>query len=467
MRGIFKKTELAENGININFLNSFLTGLTAFVFCLILLISGSVNKKFSKVQEAIDKFIICENSSKAMKDSANMLTDEARFFIGTRDTKHAELYLKEITETKRKEKAMEDLKKVCSEKDLAYQRLKIAMHQSDSLNDMELYAMRLEYEVINMRNRKDGRPEIKMPERIARIEIKAIDRQLSALEMQQKATESLFGDGYLIYRTRVNENCDFTIASIEKRIEDELGVRSNELGKRLSQLQILFCLLFCVNILIFVVLAFLVLNPLKKFQASIQKDEKLKPVGSSEFRKLATAYNEIYDMKAKTERHLLIKAEYDTLTGILNRRAFDQICQTSAEKRQKIALLLVDLDNFKTINDTYGHSGGDTVLKELARIMVATFRKDDYVSRIGGDEFAVVLPDFKKDSTNRIIEKIQLVNDELSRMKDDIHPVSISVGVALSDNGYSQELFDKADKALYSVKSNGRKGCRIYDPKTM
>lgn len=279
MRGIFKKTGTAENGININFLNSFLTGLTAFVFCLILLISGSVNKKFSKVQEAIDKFITCENSSKAMKDSANMLTDEARFFVGTRDTKHAELYLKEITETKRKEKAMEDLKKVCSEKDLAYQRLKIAMHQSDSLNDMELYAMRLEYEVINMRNRKDGRPEIKMPERIARIEIKELDRSLSPLEMQQKATESLFGDGYLIYRTRVNENCDFTIASIEKRIEDELGVRSNELGKRLSQLQILFCLLFCVNILIFVVLAFLVLNPLKKFQASIQKDEKLKPVG--------------------------------------------------------------------------------------------------------------------------------------------------------------------------------------------
>jgi diguanylate cyclase (GGDEF)-like protein len=222
-----------------------------------------------------------------------------------------------------------------------------------------------------------------------------------------------------------------------------------------------------VNILIFVVLAFLVLNPLKKFQASIKKDEKLKPVGSSEFRKLAMAYNEIYDMKAKTERHLLIKAEYDALTGILNRRAFDQICQTSAEKKQKIALLLVDLDNFKAINDTYGHSGGDTVLKELARILVATFRKDDYVSRIGGDEFAVVLPDFKMDSTTRIVEKIKIVNEELSHMKDDIHPVSISVGVALSDDGYSQELFDKADKALYAVKSNGRKGCRIYDPKTM
>jgi len=467
MKQLLNRIKKSERGININFLNTFLTGLTAFVFCLILLISGSVNKRFIEVREAIDKFIICENSSKAIKETANTLTDEARFFIGTSDPKHLMRYIRELTEVKSREKAMADLKKVCSEKDLAYQRLIIAMHQAESLNDMELYAMRLHFEAINKRNEMYGNPKLQLPNFISKVELQELDLNLSETEFRAKAIENLFGDAFLVYRTRVNENCNLTIESIEKKIEEELSIRSNELGRKLSHLQILFCLLICVNILIFVVLALLVLNPLKKFQASIQKDEKLKPVGSSEFRKLAMAYNEIYDMKAKTERHLLIKAEYDALTGILNRRAFDQICQTSAEKKQKIALLLVDLDNFKAINDTYGHSGGDTVLKELARILVATFRKDDYVSRIGGDEFAVVLPDFKMDSTTRIVEKIKIVNEELSHMKDDIHPVSISVGVALSDDGYSQELFDKADKALYAVKSNGRKGCRIYDPKTM
>ncbi len=467
MKQLLNRIKKSERGININFLNTFLTGLTALVFCLILLISGSVNKRFIEVREAIDKFIICENSSKAIKETANTLTDEARFFIETSDPKHLMHYIRELTEVKSREKAMADLKKVCSEKDLAYQRLIIAMHQAESLNDMELYAMRLHFEAINKRNEMYGNPKLQLPNFISKVELQELDLNLSETELRAKAIENLLGDAFLVYRTRVNENCNLTIESIEKKIEEELGIRSNELGRKLSHLQILFCLLICVNILIFVVLALLVLNPLKKFQASIQKDEKLKPVGSSEFRKLAMAYNEIYDMKAKTERHLLIKAEYDALTGILNRRAFDQICQTSAEKKQKIALLLVDLDNFKAINDTYGHSGGDTVLKELARILVATFRKDDYVSRIGGDEFAVVLPDFKMDSTTRIVEKIKIVNEELSHMKDDIHPVSISVGVALSDDGYSQELFDKADKALYAVKSNGRKGCRIYDPKTM
>ncbi len=467
MNLLFKDFKKKEKGININFLNTFLTGLTALVFCMILLISGSVNKRFKEVRTAIDKFIICENSSKAIKETANMLTDEARFFIGTRDIKHAMHYIKEITEDKRREKAMEDLKKVCSEKDLAYQRLIIAMHQAESLNDMELYAMRLAFESMNKRDAKDGRPLIPMPDLISKIELKELDKNLSENELRTKADESLFGDGFLIYRTRVNENCNFTIESIEKKIEDELGYRANDLGKKLYQLQLLFCILFCVNILIFVMLAVLILNPLKKYQASIKNDEKLKPMGSSEFRKLAMAYNEIYDMKAKTEKNLLINAEYDALTEILNRRAFDQICQTSAEKKQKIALLLIDLDNFKDINDTYGHSGGDTVRKELPKILSNTFRKDYYVARIGGDEFAAVLQDFKIEATNRIVEKVNEVNEALSHMKDDIHPVSISAGVAFAPNGYSQELFDKADKALYSAKKNGRHNCKIYDPKTM
>jgi hypothetical protein len=85
MKQLLNRIKKSERGININFLNTFLTGLTALVFCLILLISGSVNKRFIEVREAIDKFIICENSSKAIKETANTLTDEARFFIGTSD----------------------------------------------------------------------------------------------------------------------------------------------------------------------------------------------------------------------------------------------------------------------------------------------------------------------------------------------------------------------------------------------
>lgn len=159
---------------------------------------------------------------------------------------------------------------------------------------------------------------------------------------------------------------------------------------------------------------------------------------------------------------MLKNAEYDALTDILNRRAYEQICKTSSEQRRRIALLLIDLDNFKQINDTYGHTGGDTALKTLASILKETFRDGDYVARIGGDEFAVVLADFKPEGFKIISEKINYVNERLSKING-ITDVSISVGMAYSATGYSEELYKQADKALYAVKNAGKAGCRIYD----
>lgn len=451
----------STSGVNINFLNTFLTILTGVVFCFILLISNSVNKRFDAVRRTITKFIVCEQSSKDIKESANYLTEKAQQFVVSLNPSYAESFIEEITVKRSQDRALESLMEVCSEKDLALQRLKIALSQADSLNEMELYSIRLAYESIA----KDPTREsaVKIPESVSGISLRPDDSALSAEEMHARAISNLFESGFLLYRTRVNENCNLTIRAIEQQIEDELGANADELGENLQRLQMLFCLLLIVTTLIFVALAFLVINPLKKFQISIRNDEKLKMIGSSEFKSLAQSYNEIYDMKAKNEKTLLIKAEYDALTGILNRRAFDQICQSSAEKKQSIALLLIDMDNFKHINDTYGHQGGDTALKELARLLKETFRKDDYVARIGGDEFAAILQDFNPSAENRILEKVEEINVALSNMKDGIKPVSISVGAAYSATGYSERLYRSADKALYEVKENGRRGCRIYD----
>ncbi|MBQ5537604.1 MAG: GGDEF domain-containing protein [Treponema sp.] len=446
----------AANGININFLNTFLTVLTAIVFLFTLLISGSVNKKFRIVQDAINKFIICEWSSNEIMECSNDLTEEARLFVITHKVEHAENYIAEITVKKRKEAAMAELLKVCSEKDIAYQRLKIAITQAESLINMELYAMRLAYELL------DEYERIKMPERLRSIDIRPADRNIPADKIQELAVGNLFGDGYLIYKTRINENCKLTMMAIEQQIKEKLGVNARTLGSNIKKLRTLFIILLVMNLSIFTVLSSLVITPLKKFLHAIKNDEKLNIIGSTELRNLAISYNEIYEIKARNERALLEKAEYDALTGILNRRAFDQICATSTEKRQNIALVLVDMDNFKRINDTFGHSGGDTVLRSIATILRETFRKDDYVARIGGDEFAVILQNFKPAAQKRIIEKISIVNKKLAERLGDLGEVSISAGAAYSDGGYSDELYKNADKALYEAKESGRKTCRIY-----
>lgn len=443
------------NGVNIRLLNSFFIVVTALVFAFILLISYNVNARFNAVKEAINKFIICEQSSKSIKESSNNLTELARMFVVSHDLKYAHAYLRETEETKTQQKAVHDLEQVCSTKDLALQRLKIALTQSESLSSLELYAMRLACE---------SDPSITPPPGIKDIILSSTDKLLSRDQMRLTAINNLFGEGYLIYKTRVNENCTLTVSSIEQQITEELNLNANQLGESLLKLRLLFFVLLLINMLLFIAFAILIFHPLKEFETSIRRDEQLKLIGSVEFKNLASSYNENYELKERNQKDLLKKAEYDALTGILNRRAFDQICKTSAEHSRRIALVLIDMDNFKHINDTYGHEGGDTALRELARLLMETFRQDDYVARIGGDEFAAILPDFKPERKDLIIEKINHLNTALEHIKDDIKPVSVSVGIAFSEVGFNTEVYKNADRALYIVKEKGKKGCEVYSP---
>ena len=443
-------------GINIQLLNIFFIVVTAIVFCFILVISNTVNNRFHAVENAIYKFIICEQSSELIKESANYLTDQARLFVVTYKEEYVNDYLKEINVTKRQQKALSELEKVCSEKDLALQRLKIAMEQGQSLINMELYAIRLAYKVMDKDNSE-------IPAQIAEIPIRSIDDTVPKEKLKNTAVNNLFGEGYLIYKTRINENCRLTISAIEQQIKDELNMNATDLGTNIRRLRYLFLILLIVNVILFIAFAYLIILPLERFKTAIENDERLNVIGALECKHLAESYNEIYDLKAQNEKSLLKKAEYDALTGILNRRAFDQVCHTSSEKKQPVALLLIDMDNFKYINDNYGHAGGDTALKELARLLTETFRTDDYVARIGGDEFAAILPNCARSAANIIKQKILTVNEKLVNIKDNIKPVSISVGVAFSEEGFSEELFKNADRALYIVKEKGKRGCEIFE----
>ena len=439
-------------GIKISFVNLFFTVLTGIVFCFILLISNNVKNRFNDVNDSMSKFIICQQSSEKIKESANYLTEQARLFVVTGSREHLDSYLKEYLETRSQQKAFRELEKVCSKSDLALQRLRIALEQGNGLIEMELYAMRLVCEAMQEKD---------LPTAISKIAIGDLDKSSSPQEMKETAINNLFGDGYMIYKLRLNSNCQLTVAAIEQQIKKDLNMNADQLGSNIRRLRVLFFVLLIVNVFIFIGFGFLVILPLGKFRTSIENDEKLDVIGSLEFKSLAESYNEIYEIKAQNEKSLLKKAEYDGLTGILNRRAFDQICETSAQKEQKIALLLIDMDNFKNVNDTYGHLGGDNALKSLAAALSETFRDTDYVARVGGDEFAAILPNCDASAANAIKKKIERINKRLSQLAE--HFVSVSVGVAFSDNGFSKELYDKADKALYMVKERGKRGCEVNE----
>ncbi len=154
----------------------------------------------------------------------------------------------------------------------------------------------------------------------------------------------------------------------------------------------------------------------------------------------------------------------DALTGVVNRRSFETRLSREwrhAKRRDStLALLMIDIDHFKLVNDTHGHAAGDIALQELAEIMNITARETDVVARFGGDEFVVLLPDTGWQGAMTFAERLRKNVDDHSFMVEGAElDITISIGVALArgtDPISVVDLLEYADRSLYKAKSGGR-----------
>ena len=173
--------------------------------------------------------------------------------------------------------------------------------------------------------------------------------------------------------------------------------------------------------------------------------------------------NEINDDELKKLIHKLIDdrnylatiVNIDPLTGLYNRRILERI-------RDCNIALMCDIDNFKEINDTYGHDVGDYVIKNIASVLRENTRINDYVCRLGGDEFFVGFTNCEYDF---IFERCEKIKQEISkRIKLPDKKVTISIGIAFNKNNESiSELMKKADDALYESKNNNKDTITLYE----
>jgi diguanylate cyclase (GGDEF)-like protein len=168
-------------------------------------------------------------------------------------------------------------------------------------------------------------------------------------------------------------------------------------------------------------------------------------------------------IQAEQERRLARwSAQHDGLTGLLNRTAFEEVCDHLANSTDPIAMLLIDVDQFKKVNDTYGHEVGDRALKKTASLLEHFFRDEDFVIRFAGDEFVVMILNAGEEDAPGLQQKIRAINDILQQPGEHVPKISVSAGIAFSPEGYQDALFRQADKALYTAKANGRCGSFIY-----
>lgn len=196
------------------------------------------------------------------------------------------------------------------------------------------------------------------------------------------------------------------------------------------------------------------------------------PVKSNdEVGRLLTAFNilqrDLHDSYTKIEQ----QAHQDFLTGLANRRYFLDLAELEITRSirygSSLAVCMLDIDFFKKVNDAYGHKVGDVVLKKLSALLGESLRKIDIAGRIGGEEFAIVLPETDKKHAYEVAERIRnLVEDTKITLEND-QPlrITVSIGIAMfDDKGTNIDiLLNAADQALYQAKNTGRNRVCMYD----
>nr|WP_318381051.1 diguanylate cyclase [uncultured Enterobacter sp.] len=173
----------------------------------------------------------------------------------------------------------------------------------------------------------------------------------------------------------------------------------------------------------------------------------------------------------KMLRQLSYSASHDALTHLANRVSFEnhlkRLLQTVQETHQRHALVYIDLDRFKAVNDSAGHAAGDALLRELSSLMLGMLRATDILARLGGDEFGLLLPDCNIESARYISGRlIHAINDYHFTWEGRLHRIGASAGITLIDetNYQASEVMSQADIACYASKNNGRGVVTVYEP---
>ena len=411
--------------------------------------------QYTVLRSAMQDYIDCENAAHELQNGSDILTKQVRLAAATGEQKYIDAYFEEANVTKSREKALDDLDALNISSD-AIKALEEALSASVDLMQTEYYSMRLVEESI-------GSASAAWPEELQAVELSVEDTALSPSEKLYKAQQMVIGIEYDDAKDVISNNVNAAIDTLT----DVINQRQNHAAAIFTRVFILIiiCVLVfaAMMLLICMIMRFWVVRPLLTFNDNIEQDTTLSVGGANELQMLAETYNRIYAENEERQNLIKHQAEHDPLTDLLNRGAYDRIFNLYEKDQQNFALILVDVDTFKSVNDTYGHAVGDVILKKVARLLTTAFRNIDYICRIGGDEFAIIMVEMTSDLSYTITDKITEINRQLSIPEDNVPGVSLSVGVAFTDRkNPGKSMFTDADSALYYTKEHGRNGCSFY-----
>ena len=441
-----------KGGISLRMIHTCLIIGSVILCSLILFATFHLSASFRHLTQTSELLVELRSAASELMEASDYLTEKVQRFTILGEKSYLDDYFNEAFEANHREEAIRRMS-VGEGSEEALNKLKDAMDNSVKLMDREYYAMKL---VIDARAYRD------YPEVLQSVKLSEDDQALTSDEKMRLAASMVHDDVYYSQKEKIRNNMRSSLDALEKMAYDKDTAAMNSVQNDLTFMRIMI-IVQTVSILFMVWLTSrLGIHPVLNAVERIKQDSPIPEVGANEFRYLARAYNKMYDVYRSSLEHLNFKASHDELTGAYNRAGYD-LLMTSVDMSSTY-MLLFDLDNFKGINDTCGHETGDKVLVKLVKVLNDNFRSDDYVCRIGGDEFVVFMVHASRMQHDLIARKIDEINDRLADTSDGLPATSVSVGVVHgSAVKQGESIFEKIDEAMYRAKQGGKKTYRFYE----
>lgn len=455
-----KKIKSSVPGLNTRLFSVCLIVIGTFLFAASIYFTILSANGYYQFSDATENYISAEEAMIQLQEGSDYLTEEAREYATTGMVGFMNSYFKEANETRSRELAIEKIKALPTVDDeWVNMYLANAMDKSNALMEIEIHSMKLMAEAT-------GTDSAFLAEEVNDYQLSLEESKLSAGAKETLAYNLVYNSDYVQFKSSIDNNIDSAKNALMSDMNVILKNARKFYVKAVTHLLIFASLTFVVFLITSVYMIAYVIGPINRDIKAISNEEHLPYCKSRELNYLSMVYNEMYDKNKDTTLQLREEAEHDALTGLMNRAAFDNLCDFYSKSDKPLALLLIDVDHFKQVNDTYGHDVGDRALKRVADVLKESFRSNDYPIRFGGDEFAVIMLDITAAQKNIVERKLKYINTALlNSAAADFPELSISAGISFSKSGYTKELFLEADTALYETKNNGRCGYSFFSGK--
>ena len=439
---------MKRRSIRLQTLNRILIALAVLAGLVFLYSSSRLESGLRSLEESTTLYLRTRTDAFDLQQGSDELTRNVREYVVTGDATKMGDFFTEVNVTRRRENALNSLRPFL-EGGSAYEELQQAMEHSLQLMEVEYEAMALRASADNLKY---------LPEEIATVQLSEAEKALSSEEKIDKAIDLVFNEEYRFVKQEIYHHINACVEEVYQQTEAQQTASSAVLRRAVTSQQATVFLLLAFTILMMVLNSQLVIQPILHAVDLIRKGETIPMKGSDEMQFLANAYNENFEANKRRHEELEEEASHDALTGLYNRAAYEKIAD---DDHGKFCFLLIDVDHFKDVNDSYGHDVGDLALKKAAEVIKHKFRNEDYVFRLGGDEFAVIMVAADESLKEVIRGKLRRANEELKDCEG-LPPLSLSTGAAFGEGKVSEELFKNADNVLYDTKKNGRGGIRFH-----